>query len=346
MPFKVKYDDVTTYDVDVVVNSLGTKGNVYGKLCKNIISKAKDEKLKEYIDSQENEVGTILVTNAGKLKAKKIIHVVTPFKNMDNEKNELLIKAYKDCVNKALELGYKSIALPFIGTGANGYSDADAFDAIGDACVDVLVEEEKQDKDILDITVVGYLKPYNEFNKNNYSLDREESYKFSVFLNRNIEPEDNCCISVGSVDEVEVPDHPLINDMYDYAEEINNIEPSDLLIPSFHYNRMFDFYDDFVQQNNIYEPDITKKGFERYYKHRLRNAMSLKKIDIYRLSFLVGMNKAQIMQWMHIAGLTFSPLDPLDQFYWRYINGLYPKYDNFFEFAGFVKEKTDIIFTF
>ena len=32
MPFKVKYDDVTTYDVDVVVNSLGTKGNVYGKL--------------------------------------------------------------------------------------------------------------------------------------------------------------------------------------------------------------------------------------------------------------------------------------------------------------------------
>ena len=37
MPFKVKYDDITTYDVEVVVNSLGTEGKVYGKLCKNII---------------------------------------------------------------------------------------------------------------------------------------------------------------------------------------------------------------------------------------------------------------------------------------------------------------------
>ena len=101
MPFKVKYSDITTYKVDVIVNSLGVKGNVYGKLCKNIITKAKDQELKQYIDKQNNPVGTILVTSAGKLKANKIIHVVTPFKHMDNEKNELLVKAYKDCINKA-----------------------------------------------------------------------------------------------------------------------------------------------------------------------------------------------------------------------------------------------------
>ena len=46
MPFKVKYSDITTYKVDVIVNSLGVKGNVYGKLCKNIITKAKDQELK------------------------------------------------------------------------------------------------------------------------------------------------------------------------------------------------------------------------------------------------------------------------------------------------------------
>lgn len=350
MPFKVKYDDITTYDVEVVVNSLGTEGKVYGKLCKNIISNAKDEELKQYIDSQNNPIGTILVTSAGKLKAKKIIHVVTPFKYMDNDKNELLIKSYKDCINKALELGYKSIALPFIGTGANGYSDADAFDAIGKACVDILVEEEKEDKDILDITVVGYLKPYNEH------ANREDVYFSKMILQERdysmgprkglYEYNESIGTSLEDKEYLDEPDHPLIDNFYDYAYEMEETNIFDLLVPSFKYTMPFDFYDDFVQQNNIYEPDITRMGFERYYKHRLRNAVLLKKIDIYRLSFLVGMNKAQIMQWMHIAGLTFSPLDPLDQFYWRYINGLYPKYDNFYKFTIFVKEKTGIIFTF
>ena len=350
MPFKVKYDDVTTYDVDVVVNSLGIEGKKYGKLCKNIISKAKDENLKSFIDSQNNPIGTILVTDAGKLKAKKIIHVVTPFKNKDNDNNDLLIKAYKDCVNKTLELGYKSIALPFIGTGANGYSDAEAFDAIGKACLDILAKEEKEDKDILDITVVGYLKPYNEYDvlEGVYVSKRDlEIREYSTTLcRRRYEDNESTGIYLKNDISIQELDHPLIDDYFDYGYEIEETEVSDMLIPSFKYTMPFDFYDDFVQQHNIFEPDITSKGFQRYYKHRLRNATLLKKIDIYRLSFLVGMNKAQIMQWMRIAGLTFSPLDVLDRFYWTYINGGYPKYTNFFKFAAFVHSQTNIVFTF
>ena len=336
MPFKVKYSDITTYKVDVIVNSLGVKGNVYGKLCKNIITKAKDQELKQYIDKQNNPVGTILVTSAGKLKANKIIHVVTPFKHMDNEKNELLVKAYKDCINKAIELGFTSIALPFIGTGANGYSEAEAFDAIGDACVDILLQEEKQNKDILNITVVGYLKPYN-----NYHETIEEQCDCLLKRHRMRD----CCYEE-SIEGTHIPSHPLIDEFCELAETMYDVDIEDMLVPSFKYTRPFDFYDDFVMQKNIYEPNITKQGFERYYKHRLRNKDELKKIDIYRLSFLVGMNKAQIMQWMHIAGLSFSPLSPLDKLYWKYINGEYPKQTNFIMFSNFVYSQIGVIMTF
>ena len=78
----------------------------------------------------------------------------------------------------------------------------------------------------------------------------------------------------------------------------------------------------------------------------MRNSDTLKKEDIYRLAFLVGMNKAQIFQWMHIAGLCFSPISELDKLYLGYINGKYKKYVNFFEFSTFVYSKTGINLTF
>ena len=31
MPFGVRFDDVTSCEVDIIVNSLGTVGSVYGK---------------------------------------------------------------------------------------------------------------------------------------------------------------------------------------------------------------------------------------------------------------------------------------------------------------------------
>lgn len=38
MSFKVIYGDALEYEGDAVLNSLGTNGAVYGRLCKNIIN--------------------------------------------------------------------------------------------------------------------------------------------------------------------------------------------------------------------------------------------------------------------------------------------------------------------
>ena len=145
MPINIRFDDITTYEVDAIVNSLGVDGSVFGRLCESILTKANNKNLIDYISSSIRTVGTILVTDSYDLPCGNIIHIVTPFKNEDDEKNSNLIRAYERILDKAIENGYKSIALPFIGTGANGYDENDAYGAIMEACSKVLIEEEKQD---------------------------------------------------------------------------------------------------------------------------------------------------------------------------------------------------------
>ena len=348
MPLKVKYDDVTTYKVDAIVNSLGVYGNVYGKLCKNIITKAKDDELKAFIDKQNNPIGTVLVTGAGNLNCKNIIHVVTPFKKDDDENNSLLIKAYKDCLNKALELGHKSIAMPFIGTGANGYSDAEAFESIGSACEDVLAKEEKEDKDIIYITIVGYLSKRNR----NYRRDEYEQidgcvpYRYQneilneqfQVLKRNYNRNNSNAGEKGTFKK-------SVLELEKYITYLNNINPNDLLVPNRKYIYPFDFFDDFVEQTKFSKVYLAKLGFDRKRRYKLRNSEHLSKKDIYRLSFILELNYSQILQWMFIAGHSFSPLDPLDRFFVKYLNDEYIV-DSFFEFTQLCFDETKEVLTF
>ena len=209
MPFGVRFDDVTSCEVDVVVNSLGTKGSVYGRLCENIINTANDPSLKAFIDKQVNPVGTILVTGAGELKCNNIIHVVTPFKYQDDENNSLLVEAYSKCLEEAIKRKCKSIALPFIGTGANGYSEKDAYKAIMKACVPILEKEDDLKKDIINILVVGYLKDRNKKRERRERTNRYEQElefgeaSYGYFLNL---PREECSIG-GPIKKKEQKDY-------------------------------------------------------------------------------------------------------------------------------------------
>ena len=165
MPIINSFNDITKYEGDAIVNSIGVEGKLYGRLCKTILKEANDKELEIFINSQYNQIGTVLVTKAGKLPCKNIIHVVTPFKKDDDGNNSNLIKAYESIISKALEIGIKSIAIPFIGTGANGYDENDAYESIMAACSQILIQEEKEDRDILDITVVAYLKKQQSYQK-------------------------------------------------------------------------------------------------------------------------------------------------------------------------------------
>ncbi len=124
MSFEFRPVDITTLKCDAIVNSLGIGSEIktFGKLCTNILKAAKSKELKEFIYSKEQEAlpGKLFITPGYNLKAKNIIHVVTPCYGQD--KNLLALEdAYRRVLMLAVQKEYKHIAVPIIGTGANKY---------------------------------------------------------------------------------------------------------------------------------------------------------------------------------------------------------------------------------
>lgn len=124
MSFEFRPVDITTLKCDAIVNSLGIGPEIktFGKLCTNILKAADAKELKDFIYSKEKEAmpGKLFITPGYNLKAKNIIHVVTPCYYQD-ENLLALEDAYRRVLMLALKNEYKHIAVPIIGTGANKY---------------------------------------------------------------------------------------------------------------------------------------------------------------------------------------------------------------------------------
>lgn len=123
MGFSVKELDITKVKRDVVVNSLGPRERikVFGQLCTNIVKKAgKDLKDKIFSWEKDAEPGKIFTSSGYKLPSPNIIHIVTPFYVNDKQLYALEF-VYKEALITAYKNGWKKIALPIIGTGANEY---------------------------------------------------------------------------------------------------------------------------------------------------------------------------------------------------------------------------------
>ncbi|MCF8031641.1 MAG: O-acetyl-ADP-ribose deacetylase [Desulfarculaceae bacterium] len=65
--------------------------------------------------------GEAVITTAGKLKAKKVIHTVGPVYRGRPEDPRLLASAYKNSLALAAKNKLKSVAFPSLSTGAYGY---------------------------------------------------------------------------------------------------------------------------------------------------------------------------------------------------------------------------------
>ena len=134
MSFRLELGDITEIKADAIVNSVGPNGSVHGRLCKAILNAAESYDMKVAVDSVIDGVpGTTFVTNGGKLPAKHVIHVVTPYKSHDDENNSKLLDCYRKVINLAIKNGYKSIGLPLIGSIASGYSDKESYNTLSSA---------------------------------------------------------------------------------------------------------------------------------------------------------------------------------------------------------------------
>lgn len=127
MPFKIVRNDITKMDVDAVVNTANPKVK-YGPGIDTAIYKAAGE---EALLSFRREIGCleegdVVITPGLGLKAKYIIHAVSPLYHDGNSGEEELLRA---CYRKSLELagdeGCKSMAFPLISTGCFQYPKAE-----------------------------------------------------------------------------------------------------------------------------------------------------------------------------------------------------------------------------
>lgn len=131
MIIKVKQADITAIKVDAIVNAANTS-LLGGSGVDGAIHKAGGKAILEACMAIRNKqggckVGEAVITTAGNLPSKYVIHTVGPVWNGDKEeKKQLLTTCYENCLQLAEKHQLKSIAFPNISTGIYGFPKNEA----------------------------------------------------------------------------------------------------------------------------------------------------------------------------------------------------------------------------
>jgi len=159
--------DITEQDTEAIVNAANERLIPGGGVDGAIHRKGGPSILKELRSKYTHcPTGKAVITGAGNLKAKYVIHAVGPiYKNGKSGEPELLESVYKNSLLKALEFNINSISFPALSTGAYGYPIEDA--------AKVALK-----------TVIEFLKSYQKPKLVRFVLWGEQSYKtFEKVLN-------------------------------------------------------------------------------------------------------------------------------------------------------------------
>jgi O-acetyl-ADP-ribose deacetylase len=127
----LKKGDITRFTADVIVNAANAElrggGGVDGA-----IHRAAGPTVMAELNLIRSKIGRCptggaVITQAGRLDAKFIIHAVGPvYRDGHSGEPELLASCYRESLRLAVEHSVKSIAFPAISTGVYGYPMAEA----------------------------------------------------------------------------------------------------------------------------------------------------------------------------------------------------------------------------
>lgn len=119
---RVVHADITTLDVDVIVNAANATLLGGGGVDGAIHYAAGPDLLEECRRLGGCATGEARITGSYRLKVRRIIHTVGPvWKGGQRGESELLASCYVSCLRLALEHDLRSIAFPAISTGAYSY---------------------------------------------------------------------------------------------------------------------------------------------------------------------------------------------------------------------------------
>ena len=146
--------DITQQETDAVVNaanpSLMGGGGVDGAIHRAGGSAILEECKKIVAKQGRLSTGKAVITTAGNLKVKYVVHTVGPiwYGGTENEA-ELLTSAYQECLKIATANNLKSISFPSISTGAYGYPVEEAAMVAVKAVASFLKKETTSLKDVV-----------------------------------------------------------------------------------------------------------------------------------------------------------------------------------------------------
>ena len=124
--------DITMEEVDAIVNAANSHLQHGGGIAGAIVRRGGRE-----IQDESNRIGFVptgqaVVTGAGRLPAKYVIHAVGPIWGEGNEEQKLR-NAVTHALEQASKLGIRSISIPAISSGIFGYPKKEACKVIWDA---------------------------------------------------------------------------------------------------------------------------------------------------------------------------------------------------------------------
>lgn len=125
---EVALADITTADVDVIVNSLcdrlhfgtGVSGTILYKGGHSIV-----EEIIKYESLSDHNPGSVLITDAGELPFKAIYHAISSSCS-EGSSSEILKSCTQKCLDFARKRHVESIAFPALGTGEMGFDIKEA----------------------------------------------------------------------------------------------------------------------------------------------------------------------------------------------------------------------------
>jgi len=163
MKIQVLQGDITKLSVDAIVNAAnssllgggGVDGAIHRIGGKQILEECKKIRAKQ----GECKTGEAVITTAGNLPSKYVIHTVGPVWNGGHKgESELLANCYKNALKKAVENHCETVAFSNISTGIYGYpKDKAALIAIG--------------------TVKSFLEEYSEIEQIIFICFDDENFK-------------------------------------------------------------------------------------------------------------------------------------------------------------------------
>ncbi|KAL3864768.1 hypothetical protein ACJMK2_006424 [Sinanodonta woodiana] len=140
--------DITEIDVDVLVNAADPKLEHRGGVAKAMVDKGgrdiREECMQHVRKNGHLAEGEIHVTSAGHLRAKIIIHAVSPvWKGGHNNEEEVLRETIFKCMETAAKNKLKSIAIPALGSGVFGWPPDKSTKVIAEAVKDFFREDQE-----------------------------------------------------------------------------------------------------------------------------------------------------------------------------------------------------------